>query len=186
MIEKRKIKTKRNYVYTVNEINVMRRMNHPNIIKMYEVFDIENHVALIMESMNGGNLNKRIALAPYTEKEAFKVIHVILEALAYMHSLRLIHRDVKPTNIMFKNQFQQGKGPGGGLGGADLGDLEEVKLIDFGLCANMKDRSDESLMHDKSGTVGYLAPEIITKDSKTYFYDERIDVFSLGVVFYEM
>lgn len=80
-------------------------MNHPNIIKMYEVYDIENHVALIMENMDGGNLSKRISKTPIPEKLAYKVLHVILEALAYLHSMNILHRDLKPTNIMFKSRF---------------------------------------------------------------------------------
>ena len=66
------------------------------------------------------------------------------------------------------------------------GTQEVCKIIDFGLCASLLDRSDDSLIHDKSGTVGYLAPEIITKEGKHQFYDDKVDVFSAGIVFYEM
>lgn len=156
-------------------------MQHPNIIKMYEVYDIENHVALILENMDGGNLSKRIQKTPIPEKMAYKVVHVLLEALAYMHSKNILHRDLKPTNIMFKSKFKLQEMDN------DPWDRDEnVKLIDFGLCCNLLDQSEDSLMHDKSGTVGYLAPEIITKESKSYFYDAKVDVFSVGIVFYEM
>ena len=64
-------------------------------------------------------------------------------------------------------------------------DLEEMKLIDFGLCADVTDHSFESLLNDKSGTVGYLAPELITC-KKGEFYGEKVDVFSAGMIFYEM
>lgn len=107
----------------------------------------------------------------------------MLEALAYMHSLNFLHRDIKPANIMFKKKLKLAEYDDDS---AFCQEEEEVKLIDFGLCCDMTDKSEESLMQDKSGTVGYLAPEIITKDSKTEFYDDRVDVFSLGIVFYEM
>ena len=61
----------------------------------------------------------------------------------------------------------------------------ELKLIDFGLCAELSDHSSDSLLNDKSGTVGYLAPELIIK-KKGDFYNEKVDVFSAGMVFYEM
>ena len=64
-------------------------------------------------------------------------------------------------------------------------DLVEMKLIDFGLCADVTDHSANSLLVDKSGTVGYLAPELIT-NKKGEFYDEKVDVFSAGMIFYEM
>ena len=60
-----------------------------------------------------------------------------------------------------------------------------MKLIDFGLCANLQDFSENSLLNDKSGTVGYLAPELITK-KKGQFYDSKVDIFSVGMIFYEM
>ena len=60
-----------------------------------------------------------------------------------------------------------------------------MKLIDFGLCADVTDHSANSLLVDKSGTVGYLAPELIT-NKKGEFYDEKVDVFSAGMIFYEM
>lgn len=64
--------------------------------------------------------------------------------------------------------------------------LDIVKIIDFGLCANLLDKSEDSLLNDKSGTVGYLAPELIGMTKQTGFYDDKVDVFSAGVVFYEM
>jgi calcium-dependent protein kinase len=111
----------------------MRRMNHPNIIKMYEVYDIENHLALILEHMDGGNLTKRIQNGSISEKKSFKVVHSLLEALVYMHSMNVIHRDLKPTNVMFKSRFLLAEEDSK----ADVWDRdEEIKLIDFGLCCS--------------------------------------------------
>lgn len=64
-------------------------------------------------------------------------------------------------------------------------DLLEMKIIDFGLCADVTDHSQNSLLVDKSGTVGYLAPELIT-NKKGEWYDEKVDVFSAGMLLYEM
>jgi len=156
----------------------MRNLNHPNIVQLYDVFDVDNHLILVMELMDGGNLSKKIKKGAFEEKDAFRVVHGIFEAIAYMHRLKVVHRDLKPANIMFKKIL------GGGEDGDDL-DMEEMKIIDFGLCANLMDHSEHSLLHDKSGTVGYLAPELITK-KRGEFYNSKVDVFSIGMIFYEM
>jgi serine/threonine protein kinase len=155
----------------------MKKMDHPNIVKLFDVFDVDNHIVLVMELMDGGNLGKKIKRGAFEEQDALKVVHSIFEAIAYMHRFNVVHRDLKPANIMFKKV----------LGGVEEGDLEmeEMKLIDFGLCANLKDHSATSLLNDKSGTVGYLAPELITK-KRGEFYDAKVDVFSVGMIFYEM
>jgi calcium-dependent protein kinase len=111
----------------------MRKLDHPNIVKLYDVFDIDNHLVLVMELMDGGNLSKKIKSGPFMEADAFKVLHGLLEALTYMHRLQIVHRDLKPANIMFKKIL-------GGGEDMDL-DMEEMKLIDFGLCADVTDHS---------------------------------------------
>jgi calcium/calmodulin-dependent protein kinase I len=63
----------------------MRKLKHPNIVQLMDVFDIDNHLVLVMELMDGGNLAKKISKGPFLEKDAFKVLHGLLEALAYMH-----------------------------------------------------------------------------------------------------
>ena len=158
----------------VNEINLMRVLKHPSLIEMYEVYDIDNYLALVLENMNKGNLSQRISKGLIPERMAFNILKSILSGLSYMHSKKIIHRDIKPGNIMIRDPLP------------NEGTEEICKIIDFGLCASLLDKSEEALIHDKSGTVGYLAPEIITKEGKSTFYDDKVDVFSAGIVFYEM
>lgn len=127
----------------------------------------------MLEHIQGGTLSDKIKAGSIETNEAINYTQDILEALSYMHSLKVIHRDIKSTNIMFHKQDKNnGK--------------EVLKLIDFGLCGDLKDRTDDSLIHDKCGTLGYLAPELIAKKSKKHFYNHKVDVFSTGVLLYEM
>lgn len=181
MVDRSKIKTARNYVgvtmtqtYMINEITIMRDLKHPNVVELIEVYEVGNHIALVLEYMNRGSVAQLIAKGPVDEKTAYSVLRSVLEALAYMHTNNIIHRDIKPGNIMLRDPT-----PGEGYD-------QICKIIDFGLCADLLDKSEDALIHDKSGTVGYLAPEIITKENKQTFYDARVDTFSTGIVFYEM
>lgn len=149
----------------------MRKFNHPNIAKLYEVFDTDNHLVLVLEYMDRGNLSKKIKQGKIDERQALRMVRPMFDALAYMHRLRVVHRDLKPANLMFKS--------------SENGDYEVLKVIDFGLCADVDDKSKNSLLDDKSGTVAYLAPELIAK-KKGEFYDEKVDVFSAGMILYEM
>lgn len=149
--------------------------------KIYDVFDSDNHLVLVMEYMDGGNLNdvikkkqKKFKLL-LGEKAILDIVRQILEALTYLHKLQIVHRDIKPANIMFKKEFNS----------PNCLDSFQVKIIDFGLCASILDHSPQSLLNDKSGTVGYLAPELISM-KRGNFYDHKVDVFSVGMVFYEM
>ena len=160
-----------------DEIKYMRILDHPNLLKMHSVYDYRCYIVLVLEYVNGGTLAERIKAGQVDVNKALCYVHDILESLAYMHSMNIIHRDIKSTNIMFVVQEDPLTGRKG---------VETLKVIDFGLCGDLTDRSYNSLIHDKCGTLGYLAPELIAKKSKQHFYNSKVDVFSTGVLLYEM
>lgn len=85
----------------INEIKVLRILDHPNIVKLYEVFETKKHVNLVMEYMRGGNLLSYFKKKKhYTEKDAATIILKVLEVINYCHSKNIVHRDLKPDNIM--------------------------------------------------------------------------------------
>jgi len=77
-----------------NEIDILKRMDHPNIVKAYETYERRGKLSLVMELCTGGDLYSR---DPYTEKEACHIVHRILNAVAYMHLNNIVHRDCKCT-----------------------------------------------------------------------------------------
>ncbi len=150
------------------EIAAMRKLRHPNIVRLFEVYvrsDIGNtSLYLVTELVPGGDLATAIAKlrtpksGQSRELYARRIVAAICNALAYMHSRGVVHRDLKPGNVLV--------GP-------------PAKLCDLGLC------DDNSDMLAKLGTVEYMAPEIVLADG-TQRYDAKIDCWSLGVLTYEL
>lgn len=97
-----------------NEISILKTLDHPNIVKAYEVYESKRNIELVMENCSGGDLHTR---APYSEMDAAKIIGKLLSAIVYMHEKNIVHRDLKFENIMFENRLPDA----------------EIKLIDFGL-----------------------------------------------------
>lgn len=85
-----------------NEIDILMYVDHPNIVKLFEVFQDSESYSLVMELMTGGELFDTILeKEQYTEKEAAETIRPIIDAINYCHSLNIIHRDIKPENLLY-------------------------------------------------------------------------------------
>ena len=151
------------------EIDLLKATDHPNIIKLYEIFEDKHHLYLIMEECSGGELFTRLATNAknnkmYTEKDAARMMKQILGAVNYLHYHGVCHRDVKPENILLSTMEEN----------------SQLKLIDFGLSEIVKDM-DDIIKGKEVGTLYYMAPEVISGD-----YTEKCDVWSCGVILYIM
>ena len=163
-MSKKKIKNKEQFK---TEINLLRATDHPNIIKLYDIYEDNKFIYLIMEECSGGEFFDSLAKRAkekkmYTEKECARIFKQILEAVNYLHAHGVCHRDLKPENILFSN----------------VADDSCLKLIDFGLSKVID--GDQNL----KGTVGttfYMAPEVITGN-----YNEKCDIWACGVILYIM
>jgi calcium-dependent protein kinase len=145
------------------EIEILKTIDHPNIIKFYDYFESATHIYIVMEYCDGGELFQRIVQSgKISEKEASGYIMKILGALNYLHSLGICHRDLKPQNFLFENNCQDA----------------EVKLIDFGL-SNRFNTGNQ--MKSVVGTPHFIAPEVLAGQ-----YDDKCDIWSLGVSMYSL
>lgn len=151
------------------EIEILRKMDHPNIIRLVDVYEDDKYLHLVTELCTGGELFDRIikktktAEGHYSEKDASKVIKCVLGAISYVHNVHNIsHRDLKPENFIFETPAEDSK----------------LKIIDFGLS-----RYDDEVSHmtTKVGTPYYIAPEVLSKS-----YDKECDLWSIGVIMYVM
>ena len=143
------------------EVNIMRVLDHPNIIKIVETFVDYKRLYIIMECCTGGELFDLLydqEGAKFQEKDALNLAIKMCSALNYLHENKIIHRDLKLENFIFTR-----KGPEG-----------EIKLIDFGLS---KAYLEGEHMRKVAGTSYYMAPEVLRGD-----YSEEADMWSFGVV----
>lgn len=177
MIKKERIAREKERAYFIHELKVSRLLDHPRFAKTYEVHDIPTYFVIIMDYLEGANLLQYIKLKKkLSDTIALHIVREILIGLRYLHELGYVHRDIKPQNIMLKLIKEEKN--------LDFRDKYSVIIIDFGLCADYRNHTVTSFLHDKSGTTGYLAPEVIKNHKQ--FYNEKVDIFSLGVVFIEM
>ncbi len=126
----------------VNEIKIMRKVNHKRILKLVELYEGKNHIYFLMELCKGLNLLDHLIEKGYQpEKKALTITMQIVEGLNYLESLNIIHRDIKPDNILFQDNKNI-----------------DITLVDLGF-ATLKDEYEK--LFSRCGTPGYIAPEIL-------------------------
>ncbi|KAA6383280.1 MAG: putative protein serine/threonine kinase [Streblomastix strix] len=128
-----------------NEINIMKNMNHPGIISLYEVYELDDKLCLVMELVKGGQLLDKISdRGSYSERDAQQLMLSIFQAIKYMHDRGIAHRDLKPQNILYETENP----------------LSPIKVSDFGLS---KVVDDAQMMTTVCGTPYYVAPEVLSQ-----------------------
>jgi len=144
------------------EMEILKRVNHPNIICLKEIIDTKNCLFIVTELVTGGELfDKIVELGSYSEKDAAILVTKMVSAIDYLHEMGIVHRDLKPENLLLR----------------DSNELSEVKLADFGLS---KIVSTKVMMQTACGTPGYVAPEVLQAKG----YDKEVDMWSIGVITY--
>ena len=146
---------------TFNEVVMMREFRHPSIVSLLDCHLVEEQLWVVMEFMEGGSLTEIVTTVRMREKEAAAVCAQVLSALAFLHSLGVIHRDIKSDSILLS------------LDGT-------AKLSDFGFCAQVtaKTKQRQSLV----GTPYWMAPEMVARLP----YGPEVDIWSLGILIIEM
>lgn len=143
------------------EVKLLLQVSHPQIVKLYEVYESKKNVYLIMELLNGGEMFDRIVEEQnFSEAIAAYTIVQILDALIYCHDRGICHRDLKPENLFYHSKAKDSK----------------LVIGDFGLAKNCGD----NLMKTCCGTPQYVAPEVLAMKP----YDTKVDCWSLGVILY--
>lgn len=149
------------------ELEVLLKLDHPNIIKFYEIYYYDTFIYFVMEYCSGGDLwNYIVENGYFCEMEAAVISRKIISAINHMHSKQIVHRDIKPENMLFAN----------------TGKDSEIKLIDFGLSRVFTPDKFKFQLPTTVGTPLYVAPEVIVEKG----YDFKCDCWSLGVLIYTL
>ncbi|XP_073335775.1 serine/threonine-protein kinase DCLK1a isoform X3 [Pagrus major] len=144
-----------------NEVAILRRVKHPNIVLLIEEVDTYNELYLVMELVKGGDLFDAITSANrYTERDASGMLYNLANAIKYLHSLNIVHRDIKPENLLVYEHADGSK---------------SLKLGDFGLATVV-----DGPLYTVCGTPTYVAPEIISETG----YGLKVDIWAAGVITY--
>lgn len=147
-----------------SELRVLRRVHHANIIQLVEVFETQERVYMVMELATGGELFDRIiAKGSFTERDATRVLQMVLDGVRYLHALGITHRDLKPENLLYYHPGTDSK----------------IIITDFGL-ASARKKGDDCLMKTTCGTPEYIAPEVLVRKP----YTNSVDMWALGVIAY--
>jgi calcium-dependent protein kinase len=150
------------------ETEILKEVNHPNIIRLIEVHEDEKYIHLITELCTGGELFDRIIAKTqsdeghFLEQDAAKLVRDILSAIAYCHDVKhIVHRDLKPENFLYLTPAED----------------SPIKIIDFGLSRH--DTTNLGVMKTKVGTHYYVSPEVLNRE-----YTKSCDIWSIGVITY--
>ena len=147
----------------LNEINILRTLDHPNILKIFEFYSSKESYSIVTELCQGGELFQEIIdRGPFNETYSAYVMLQILSAINYCHGMKIVHRDLKPENILIVERDSSGR--------------PRVKIADFGT-SKMFEKG--AVQRKLVGSSYYIAPEVLKKH-----YDEKCDIWSCGVIMY--
>ncbi|KAH0483722.1 MAG: hypothetical protein KVP17_001455 [Porospora cf. gigantea B] len=145
----------------LDEVAVVRTLDHPNIMKLYEFFEDRRNYYLVMEVYKGGELfDEIIHRQRLSEADAANIMKQVLSGVTYLHKYNIVHRDLKPENLLLESKAKDAL----------------IKIVDFGLSSSF---DPTKKLKERLGTAYYIAPEVLRKK-----YDEKCDVWSCGVILY--
>ena len=149
-----------------NEVDILRKISHPNIVNIFEIYEDSKKYYIMMEICEGGELFEAISQqGSFSEGDCANIMKSLLSAVNYLHGKNIVHRDLKPENIMLTKNLQKMKNK-----------KYEIKLIDFGTA---KQFEPHQKLNKFVGTSYYIAPEVLKEN-----YNEKCDIWSCGVILY--
>eukprot|EP00927_Polykrikos_kofoidii_P009268 TRINITY_DN13859_c0_g2_i1.p1 TRINITY_DN13859_c0_g2~~TRINITY_DN13859_c0_g2_i1.p1 ORF type:complete len:1004 (+),score=219.85 TRINITY_DN13859_c0_g2_i1:51-3062(+) len=145
------------------EIEISKMVDHPHLVKLYEIFEDDDYIYLVVELCTGGNLfNVVDEQGAMSDLKAACVMQQVMRGVAYMHSSFIVHRDIKPENVLLRDRQPV--------------ECANAKVTDFGLSTNFR---TGTMFCARVGTATFMSPEVIEKN-----YDEKCDTWALGVMIF--
>ncbi|KDN52753.1 Pkinase-domain-containing protein [Tilletiaria anomala UBC 951] len=147
------------------EMEVLKGLDQPHIVKFLDWFESKDKFYLVFEEATGGELFERILQrGRFTEVDAARVIKAVTSAIQYLHHYNIVHRDVKPENILYRSKAEDAN----------------VVLVDFGIAKHLK--NEDEVLTSVAGSLGYAAPEVLAKKG----HGKAVDMWGIGVICYTL
>lgn len=146
------------------EIAILKKLNHPNVVKLIEVLDdpVEDNLYLVFELLEKGQVIEIPAVTPLSEDQAWSYIRDVIMGIEYLHFQKIIHRDIKPSNLL-------------------LGDGGRVLIADFGVCNEF--HGADALLSSTAGTPAFMAPEAL-RETRDKYSGKAADIWAMGVTLF--
>jgi len=163
----KKFVDKSDLMLLAREIDIMKKVEHPNVLRLNQVYETSDQLALVMQLVTGGELfYKIVEKGNYSERDAANIVAQMVKGVSYLHSQGIAHRDLKPENLLCSGEIEAEYQP------------FRVVIADFGLS---KIFGSGEKLETSCGTPDYVAPEVITAEGS---YDKSVDMWSCGVITY--
>jgi len=165
LIKRGNVDTQARMIKVAREIDVLKLVKHPNIVRLYDVIETEKYIGIVLEYASGGELFDHILAHRYLkEKDASKLFAQLISGVTYLHAKKIVHRDLKLENLLLDRN-------------------RNIIITDFGFANRFEDRTND-LMATSCGSPCYAAPELVVQDGR--YVGSQVDVWSCGVILYAM
>ncbi|XP_017781173.1 PREDICTED: serine/threonine-protein kinase 33-like [Nicrophorus vespilloides] len=152
------------------EVQIMKMVQHPHIIYLHEIYETSKKIYLITEKCYTDLMKLFVGGRKFPESETRRITNDLSGAVAYLHKINIVHRDIKMDNVLVTTNPD------------DENDNMFIKLTDFGLSIVKTGRTHTDMLHDRCGTFVYMAPEVLLHQS----YSQQCDVWAIGVIMYAL
>ncbi|KAG0151569.1 hypothetical protein CROQUDRAFT_650978 [Cronartium quercuum f. sp. fusiforme G11] len=165
LIKRGNVDTQARMIKVAREIDVLKLVKHPNIVRLYDVIETEKYIGIVLEYASGGELFDHILAHRYLkEKDASQLFAQLISGVTYLHNKKIVHRDLKLENLLLDRN-------------------RNIIITDFGFANRFEDRTSD-LMATSCGSPCYAAPELVVQDGR--YVGSQVDVWSCGVILYAM